>query len=129
MRRMVLPLLLALPLSGCGVASASPYDSTDPIQCMTVFGVTSAAARNGPLANELNARILYIAQANGGAEWLRQVTAPSRQMAASFEAAADKEPVLELFEECRDRQDADPAFRAAGPALLAEARRITPGAR
>jgi hypothetical protein len=115
--------LLAMVAAGCTAASANSYDSADPVQCVAIFGVTSAEAGSSLLGHELRARSLYITRANGGAEWLRTVTPRSQALAQQWESSGDQEGALRLFEECRDRQDADANFRAALPSLLREANR------
>lgn len=129
MPRTAFAILLAAALAGCSAADASPYDSSNPVHCMTIFSVTSGTARTGPLADELNARILFFVRSHGGEPWLRQITPTSLQLAARWEASADRDAIMRLFDGCRARQDADPIFRAALPELMREARRISSNAR
>lgn len=130
MTRSALPIIVAGLLAGCSAASASasPYDSANPVHCMTIFGAGSGAARNGPVADELNARILFIVRANGGADWVRKITPVSVELGKAWEAAPDKSGIMTLFDECRSRQDADPKFQAALPELIREGRRISASA-
>jgi hypothetical protein len=129
MTRFALPVLLAVAAAGCSAATAQPYDSSDPVHCMVIFSATSGTARTGPLADELNARIVHIVRANGGAEWIEKITPLTLQIGAQWEASPDQEKVVKLFEECRSRQDADPSFKAALPQLMQEGRRISASAR
>jgi hypothetical protein len=129
MSRLAIPIMLAVATGGCGAASAKSYDSSDPVHCMTIYGATSGTVRTGPLADELNARILHIARTNGGTEWIRRITPVSAQLGAQWEAAADKAEIIKLFEECRKRQDADPSFTAALPQLMRQGKSISSGAR
>ena len=127
MRR--LSLLVLIGLTACTSAGASPYDSSNPVHCMTIFGATSGTARTGALADELNARIVFIVRSNGGAQWLREISPAAQQLGAQWEASRDRDEILRLFEECRNRQDADPNFRAALPNLMREGRAISASAR
>lgn len=88
MKRLVLFLLAPVGLTGCTSATASPYDSGNPVHCMTIFSATSGTARTGPLADELNARILFIVRSSGGADWLREVTPAAQQLGVSWEERA-----------------------------------------
>lgn len=121
--------LVAIAAGACSAANANPYDSGDPVQCMAIFGATSGTVRTGPLADELNARIVYIVRSNGGAEWLRRVTPQSTQVAATWEASHDPDRIMKLFDDCRSRQDSDPVFKAALPELMREGRNISATAR
>jgi hypothetical protein len=98
---------------------------------MTIFGATSATVRTGSLADELNARIVYIVRSNGGADWLREITPAAQQLGRSWEArvSQDGEEIMKLFDECKMRQNADPSFKAALPNLMREGRAISAGAR
>lgn len=133
MIRLALYLVALIGMTGCASANASPYDSTDPVHCMTIFSATSGSARTGPLADELNARIIFIVRANGGADWLREITPAARQLGLNWEerarASQDGEAFMKLFDDCRARQDANPNFRAALPSLVSEGRAISAGAR
>ena len=84
MTRNVLLMILAATAAGCDAAKASSYDSSDPIQCTTILGATSGTLRKGPLAGDLNARILFIVRSNGGPEWLRRASPGSAQHAARW---------------------------------------------
>lgn len=121
--------LLAAPLAACGAAGASSHDGSDDVQCVTLFGITAHAAGPSATGEEMTARILHIARANGGHEWLNRIAPQSREIAARMEAAPDRDAVYRLFDGCIGRLDADPAFRAARPALLGEARRVMPRGR
>jgi hypothetical protein len=129
MTRFALPALLAIAAGGCSAATARPYDSSDPLHCMVIYSATSGTVRTGPLADELNARIVHIVRSNGGPEWIEKITPLTLQIGAQWEAAPDQEKVVKLFEECRSRQDADPSFKAALPQLMQEGRRISANAR
>jgi hypothetical protein len=124
--------MAAIGLAGCTSATASPHDSSNPVHCMTIFGATSGVARSGPLADELNARILFLVRSNGGADWLREITPETQRLGAAWEeqarASKDGEEFMKLFDECRARQDADPDFRNALPELMQEGRAISAGA-
>ena len=115
MRNVLLPILLPIALSACGPAAAAEYDSNNPVHCLTIFGVAGAAAQAGShadavLADELIARLSYIVHANGGSTWLSKVTPASHRIAAEWEAAQQHKQALQLFDECRGRQDADAEF-------------------
>ena len=129
MTRLAIPVLVAVAGAGCTAATAKPYDSGDPVHCMVICGATSGTARNGPLADELNARIVHLVRANGGAEWLRQIAPVTMRLGAQWEASPDREEIVKLFEECRTKQDLDPSFRAALPQLMREGREISASAR
>lgn len=133
MKQLALCVLAPIGLAGCTSATASSYDSDNPVHCMTIFSATSGTARTGPLADELNARIVYIVRSNGGVDWLREITPAAQQLGRSWEArtlaSQDGEKVIKLLDDCRSRQDADPGFRAALPNLLREGSAISAGAR
>jgi hypothetical protein len=129
MRRSALSVLLLMGFSACTSADASPYDSSNPIHCMTIFGATSGTARTGSLADELNARMVFIVRSNGGQQWLREISPAAQELGAQWQASQDRNEVLRLFEECRNRQDADPNYRAALPNLMREGRSISARAR
>ena len=131
MIRIAFPMILAVMSAGCTAADASTYDSNNPVHCLTVFGIASAGTRTGPIADDMNARILFIVQANGGATWLGNVTPASQRLGAQWEASVSTEgdKVMTLLDSCRARQDADPAFRRSRAALLREGRQISAGAR
>jgi hypothetical protein len=125
--RSILLSLLALPLAGCGAAQAAVYNSADPVQCAAIFSVTGHAAKlkpDGALADEMFARLIHLAKSNGGSAWVERTTPEALKHAAAWEAASDRTAILKLFEECRARQDSDPAFQEATPALIAEAMRM-----
>jgi hypothetical protein len=124
-----LSVLVSIGLTACTSAGASPYDSSNPVHCMTIFSATSGTVRTGALADELNARMVFIVRSNGGAQWLREITPATQQLAAQWQASPDRDEVLKLVEECRNRQDADPNFRAALPNLMREGRKISGNAR
>lgn len=123
--RMASGLMLTATVAACDTAKASQYDSADPVHCLTIFGATSGTVRSGPLADELNARILYIIHSNGGEKWLREVTPVSRKIGARWEASKEWSQAIAHFEECRRRQNADPEFTAKLPELLREGARIS----
>lgn len=133
MKRLSLYLLATIGMTGCTSANDSHYDSGNPVHCMTIFGATSGTARTGPLADELNSRIVFIVRSNGGADWLREITPAAQQLGVNWEeraqASQDGERFMKLFDDCRARQDADPNFRAALPNLMREGRAISAGAR
>ncbi|MES2904788.1 MAG: hypothetical protein V4696_11435 [Pseudomonadota bacterium] len=133
MKRFALCVLAPIGLMSCTSASAASYDSSNPVHCLSIFSATSGTTRTGPLADELNARIVYIVRSNGGADWLRGITPTAQELGMSWEARSrasqDGEEVMKLFDECRSRQDSDPSFRAALPILLREGREISAGAR
>jgi hypothetical protein len=132
MKQLTLSVMAQVGLLGCTSATASSYDSSNPIHCMTIFGVTSGTARSGPLADELNARIVHIVRSNGGADWLREIAPAGKQLAMSWEerarASQDGKEIMKLFDDCRSRQDADASFKAALPNLIQEGRTISAGA-
>lgn len=129
MSRMLIPVMLGVVGAGCSAAAAKPYDSADPVHCMAIFGATSGTARTGPLADELNARIVHLVRSNGGAEWIEKITPLTLQLGARWEASLDREEIIKLFEECRANQDADPSFKSALPQLMREGREISSGAK
>jgi len=129
MTRLAIPMILAVAGEGCSAANAQPYDSGNPVHCMVIYGATSGTARTGPLADELNARIVHLVRSNGGVEWLREITPLTTQLGAQWEASPDREGIVRLFTECRANQDADPSFRAALPQLMREGRAISSSAR
>jgi hypothetical protein len=96
---------------------------------MVVYGATSGTARTGPLADEVNARIVHLVRSNGGPEWLKKITRTTMELGARWEASPDREGIVKLFEECRAYQDADPSFRQALPQLMREGRAISSSAR
>ena len=101
MRQCIVLLALAGTLAGC--AGERSYDSADPINCLTIFSLTSAGASAGSnprLAREMNARMALLAEKNGGAEWIRRVTPETRKLAAAIESSQDKAAALKLFDEC-----------------------------
>lgn len=120
-------LLLALPLAACGSASASPYDSTDPLHCATIFSIGAAGAAErsyGAVAEEMNSRLIYVAKTQGGADWLNAARPKGLELAKSWEGSLDGPKAIRLLEECRAKQNADPKFLAAIPELRALAKRV-----
>jgi hypothetical protein len=133
MKRLALCVLAPIGFPGCTSATASPYDSANPLHSITIFSASSGTARTGPLADELNARIVFIVRSKGGADWLREVTPTVQQLGVAWEerarASLDGDSFMRLFDDCRARQDADPNFQAALPNLMREGRAISASAR
>jgi hypothetical protein len=96
---------------------------------MVIYGATSGTSRTGPIADEMNARIVHLVQSNGGPGWLKKITPLTVQLGARWEASPNREEVVKLFEECRANQDADPSYKAALPQLMREGREISSSAR
>jgi hypothetical protein len=122
--------LVSLALLGCGTAAANQYDSADPVHCSIVFSVTIPAARarsDHRLADEMTARLIHLARSQGGIGWLNEISPQAMEIAAGWEASPDREALLSLFDRCKAEQNNDPAFQAAAPALLAEAKRVKAG--
>lgn len=106
--------MAALLSFGCSRADAETYDSSDPVYCMTIFGIAANAANemsNADLANEVTMRLFYLASQHGGVEWIRKITPDTIQAAARMEAAHDETATIKLLTDCEARQDADPGFR------------------
>jgi hypothetical protein len=104
MRVAVTMLVLAGALTAC--QKADQWNSADPVHCMTVFSLASAGAATASdtaLANDMNARMLRIVQANGGVAWLQQITPESQRIAAEIEASPNKEGLRKLLEDCSAR--------------------------
>ncbi|MFN3667868.1 MAG: hypothetical protein ACK4VY_01015 [Brevundimonas sp.] len=104
MRVAIVSVLLATTLAAC--QQSSRWDSTNPVHCLTIFGIGSAAASAGSdagVVDELNSRMFGIVQANGGVKWIEQVKLESQQFAAQLEAADDEPAALKLFDECAIR--------------------------
>lgn len=115
----VMPLLLLV--SACGAANAQIFDSADDVTCAAVYGATAHGAQNGSnpgVLEELVPRIGYLAKTHGGADWIRQITPRSQQIALAIEASHDEARGMKLLKECMARQDADPGFRAAVPGAM-----------
>jgi len=120
MFRMLFPILLLLPMAGCGKADADPYDSADPLNCLTIFSATSGVLHRQAdqrAVGDLNARILYIAQQHGGPAWLKEVAPQMMRIGAAMEASQDRTATLKLFDECKAGQESDATYRAAAPGL------------
>jgi len=103
--RCALVLVLALGnLGGC--QRADSWDSTNPVHCMTVFGLASAGAAaqsNQALVNDMNARQMAIVRANGGVPWIEQIKPETQRLAAEFEQADDDAALSRLLDECAAR--------------------------
>lgn len=107
MRVAVAVLVLIGALAGC--QQTNRWNAADPVHCLTIFSLASsgvATASDTALANDMNARMLRLVQANGGVPWLQQVTPESQRLAAELEAAPDKEFARKLLEDCMARHPA-----------------------
>ena len=102
--------LLGLAAAGCSNARAAEFDSNDPVTCLTIFGIIANSARqNGEsqFGEELVGRSMRIVQQQGGLPWLENVKPQSMETAMAMEAKLAGDKALALFEECRNRQDAE----------------------
>lgn len=107
MRAAAVVIVLAGALAGC--QKADRWNSADPIHCLTIFSLASAGAAaksDTALANDMNARMLRLVQANGGVAWLQQMMPESQRLAAELEASPDKDGARKLFDDCAARHPA-----------------------
>jgi hypothetical protein len=105
---------MALP-AGCANASAPNFDSSNPVSCLVIFGVAANGAKqvsNPTAASEMVERASFLAEQNGGTEWITKVTPESMRIGAGMEAAHDERATLKLLDECVAKQNADPAFQS-----------------
>jgi hypothetical protein len=102
-------LLILLAIAGLSALAScerkAAWDSRNPVHCMTIFGVAGAggaAQSRTELVDDMNARMSRLAEQNGGAAWVRDITPTSRQLANQIKAAAgtDRAALVELFEQC-----------------------------
>lgn len=100
--------LVLLLLIGClgGCQKAERWDSTNPVQCMTVFGLvsTSAAAQsNQAVVNDLTARQMALVRANGGLPWIEKIKPETQRFAAEIQEANDDAALSKLLDDCAAR--------------------------
>lgn len=113
MRQLILAGLLIVPAYGCANANAATFDSSDPVQCMTIFGIAAAGAKERgqhELAEEMIGRQMLLAEQQGGVEWIKDMAPRSVELAQKMEAAQDVQATLELLNQCKARQNAGSAF-------------------
>jgi hypothetical protein len=104
MRAAAVGLILAATVTGC--QKPARWDSTNPVHCMTVFGIVSgsaAAQSNQAVVKDLTARQLVIVQANGGLPWIEQIKPESQRLAAEIQQANDEAALSRLLDDCAAR--------------------------
>jgi hypothetical protein len=105
-------LVLFLIIGGLGgCQKADGWDSTNPVHCMTVFGLASAGAAaqsNQAAVTDMNARQMRMVRANGGVPWIEQITPETQRLAAEIERANDDAALSTLLEECAARNPSEP---------------------
>lgn len=97
-------LLLIGGLGGC--QKPERWDSTNPVLCMTVFGLVSASAAaqsNQAVVNDLTARQMAIVRANGGLPWIEQIKPETQRLAADLQKANDDAALSRLLDDCAAR--------------------------
>jgi hypothetical protein len=80
---------------------------------MVIFGVAANGAKQvsqPAVADEMVRRASFLAEQQGGLEWIRKITPRSMEIGKKMEAAHDERATLRLLDECVAQQNADPAF-------------------
>lgn len=113
-RSINMTILMLLP-AGCANADERSFDSSDPVHCMVIFGVAANGAKQVSqlaVADEMVRRASFLAEQQGGPEWIRKITPQSMEIGRKMEAANDERATLRLLDECVAQQNADPDFSA-----------------
>lgn len=80
-----------------------------------IFGIAANGAKqvsSQTAVNEMVKRASFLAEQQGGAEWIKKVMPESIRIGAGMEAAQDERAILRLLDECVAKQNADPAFQS-----------------
>ena len=94
-------LVFLMSASGCNNATAKSYDSSNPVNCMTVFGIVRAAPETTPEVRQLlEEKALALGLKHGGLNWVKKIEPDAIKFAKKLEADKDVEAVTRLVEDC-----------------------------
>lgn len=106
MFRPVCSILLVALLAGCDGAPATSYDSSNPVNCLAIFGLANVGARakgDQQLSREMQERQTALVKAQGGINWLNKIAPEAKQFATQLERDKDGGATETLLRQCKER--------------------------
>ena len=103
MRKMIIAALITVSLSGCGNTTTAHYDSSDPLNCFVIYGITANAAKaagKSKVYDEAIKRAALIATKSGGLEWLSRNSEKAKFLSQEMQEEKNIHSALQLVDAC-----------------------------
>lgn len=99
-KKLVVLLVAAACTVGCTESSSNSYDSSDPVNCITIMGVARGGSSDPELRRWAYEQADAIASKHGGLDWINQIKPDVVEFAKKLEADNDAAAAARLLNEC-----------------------------